>query len=252
MKDEIALITGGATGIGAATAQALAARDMRVVVCDINVSAGQRLADEIEGLFIECDVSDFNSVRDAVSACEQTFGTPTYGLLNAGIMTVPAGGDFLPIEAVSLEQFHRITGVNFNGVFHGMKALLPKLKAVGGGAITTTASTAAFGQLAIDPLYSATKHGLVGFVRSVAGANTHSKVRINAICPSVVDTAIVPESFRDPDTIMPPQEMAEAIVDLLLHGRNGEIRAKVAGAEAFVVPPVDVAATGGPRLEGMA
>lgn len=248
MSDRVAFITGGASGIGAATARALSLLGIRAAICDVNASAGQNLAEEINGRYIACDVSEYGSVCDAVAECEQTLGTPTYVHLNAGIMTVPTGADFLAIEDVSLTQYQNILGVNLDGVFHGMKALLPKLKAGEGGTITTTASTAAFGDLAIDPLYSATKHGLIGLVRSVAGANSGSGVRINAICPSVVDTGIVPDAFRDPETIMSPAEIAEDIVDLLLHGTNGEIRAKVSGRAAFIVPPVELSGIEAPTL----
>lgn len=235
----VALITGAATGIGAATARQLAAKDIKVAVCDVNETAGTALAEEIGGLFVHCDVTDYASVEQAVARCCETLGTPGYVHLNAGIMTVPTGDDFLAIEDVSLDQYRRILGVNLDGVFHGIKAVLPKLRD-GGGAITITASVAAFGMLPIDPLYSATKHSLVGFARSIAAANEGSNVRINVICPGVVDTAIVPDSFRDPDTIMSPDTLAEEVVDLLLNGANGEVRAKVTGHAAFVVPPIDV------------
>ncbi|NKB98460.1 MAG: SDR family NAD(P)-dependent oxidoreductase [Pseudomonadales bacterium] len=239
MSELVGFVTGAATGIGSATARQLAAKGLRVAVCDINRSVGAALADEIGGSFYECDVTNFASVQAAASACESELGTPTYVHLNAGIMTVPTDDPFLAIEDVTLDQFNSILGVNFTGVFHGMKVLLPKMKA-NGGAITTTASVAAFGQLPFDPLYSATKHALVGFVRSIAAANASGNVRINAICPGVVDTAIVPGMFRNPEMMMPPEELASEVVDLLYNGASGEIRAKVAGREAFEVPAIDV------------
>ena len=94
--------------------------------------------------------------------------------------------------------------------------------------------------LPIDPLYSATKHSLVGFARSVANFNEGGNVRVNVICPGVVDTAIVPDAFRDDATIMPPEALAAEVVDLLERGGNGEVRAKVTGRDAFVVPPIDI------------
>ncbi len=239
MADKVALITGAATGIGAATAERLSECGVRVAVCDINEEAGAKLAESIGGIFIPCDVTDYDSVQAAVSSCTDQLGVPDYGHLNAGIMTVPTGDDFLAIEDVSLEQYKRIIGVNLDGVFYGLKALLPVMRGRG-GAVTITASVAAFGMLPIDPLYSATKHALVGFARSIAGANEGGSVRVNVICPGVVDTAIVPDSFRDAATIMPPSELAAEVVDLLENGANGEVRAKVTGKSAFVVPPVDV------------
>ncbi|MEM9621198.1 MAG: SDR family oxidoreductase [Pseudomonadota bacterium] len=236
---KVALVTGAATGIGQATAMLLAERGLKVAVCDINAAAGQALADEIGGTFIECDVADLASVEQALAQCETALGPPDLAHLNAGIMTVPTGGDFLGIEDVAPEQYKRIVGVNLDGVYHGLKTLLPGIRERG-GAICITASIAAFGNLPVDPMYSATKHALVGFARSVAVANQDRGVRINVICPGVVDTAIVPDAFRDPATIMPPAELAAEVVDLLYNGSNGEVRAKVTGRPAFTVPPIDV------------
>ncbi len=244
MSNDVAMVTGGATGIGAATASRLADAGLKVVICDVNANDGEPLAARLNGTFLHCDVTDLESVTSAVERCAQEVGRPRFAHLNAGIMTVPTGNAFLPIEQVEPAQYRRILGVNLDGVFHGMKALLPTIRDLD-GAITVTASIAAFGLLPIDPLYSATKHALVGFVRSIAAANADASIRINAICPGVVDTAIVPDAFRDPATIMPPDEMAAEVVDLLLRAPTGDIRAKIAGHAAFTVPAIDVNALAG-------
>lgn len=236
---QVALVTGAATGIGAATARQLAKRGLRVAVCDVNVPAGQALADEIGGLFIQCDVTQPDSVENAVATCVSQLGVPELAHLNAGIMTVPTGDPYLAIEDVSLEQYRRILGVNLDGVFYGTKALLPKMKAANGGAITITASIAGLGILPVDPLYAATKYGLIGFTRGVAGANEGGNVRINAICPGVVDTAIVPDDFRGPG-ILSPDTLATEVVSLLTSGANGEIRVKMSENPAFPVLPTEL------------
>ncbi|MCR9277116.1 MAG: SDR family oxidoreductase [Pseudomonadaceae bacterium] len=236
---QVALITGAATGIGAATARKLAERGLRVAVCDVNAQAGQALAKEIDGLFIDCDVTKLESVERAVATCVSQLGVPDYGHLNAGIMTVPTGDPYLSIEDVSLEQYRRIIGVNLDGVFYGTKALLPIMKAGNGGAITITASIAGLGILPVDPLYATTKYGLIGFTRGVAGANEGGNVRINAICPGVVDTAIVPDDFRGPD-ILSPDTLAAEVVGLLTDGANGEIRVKMSANPAFAVHPTEL------------
>jgi len=238
MEGKIALVTGAATGIGAATVRQLAAKGCKIAVCDINERDGKALADEVSGIFIVCDVTDFDSVVSAVATCEQAFGVPDYAHLNAGLMTVPTGDPFLAIEDVSLEQYRRILGVNLDGVFHGTKALLPKMRAKG-GAITITASIGGFGVLAVDPLYATTKYALVGYGRSVAEANKDGNVRINVICPGVVDTNIVPDDFKAPD-IMTPDTMAAEVVDLLENGPNGEIRVKLADEQAFAMRPQEL------------
>ena len=241
MANPVLLITGGATGIGAAVATLAAAQDMTVAVCDVNESAGAALAEKIGGHFIHCDVTKLDSVAAAVEQCEAQVGVPTYAHLNAGIMTVPTGAPFLAIEDVSADQYNKIVGVNLNGVFHGAKCLLPKMRAAG-GAITITASTAGLSAVPVDPMYTATKYALVGFGRAVAAANDGSSVRINVICPGVTDTQIVPDEYKAPQfNMMPAEVMAAEVIDLLQKGANGEIRVKVAkDTPAFTVDVPDL------------
>jgi NAD(P)-dependent dehydrogenase (short-subunit alcohol dehydrogenase family) len=238
VSSKIALITGAATGIGAQVARMLAARDIRVAICDVNVDAGQALAQEIGGVFLPCDVTRLSSMTSAANNCIKALGVPDFVHLNAGIMTVPTGDAFLAIEDVSLDQYRRIVGVNLDGVFHGVKVLLPKMRKKG-GAITITASIAGLGVLPIDPMYAATKYALIGFGRAVAGANANTNMRINVICPGVVDTGIVPDAFKSPD-IMAPETMAAEVVDLLHNGPNGEVRVRIAQRPAFAVVPQDL------------
>ena len=241
MTDKVALVTGAATGIGAGVCRALAAGGIKVAVCDINEAAGQSLADEIGGVFIPCDVSSLDSVASAVQACVDELGAPDYVHLNAGIMTVPTNEPFLAIEDVSEAQYRQIVGVNLDGVFHGVKCVLPLMRAKGGG-ITITASTAGLSVVPVDPMYTATKHALIGFGRAVAAANEGSNVRINVICPGVVDTQIVPDAYRAPQfNIMPVDVMAAEVVDLLQNGDNGEVRVKsAADRPAFPAPQPDL------------
>lgn len=243
MTQETALITGGATGIGAAVARALTERGIRVAICDVNERDGQALAEALAGLFIRCDVTDAGSVQAAADRCVAELGVPRYVHLNAGIMTVPTGEPFVAIEDVTEDQYRRIVGVNLDGVYHGLKALLPLLRQ-GGGAITITASTAGLTLVPVDPMYTATKYALVGLGRAVAAANEGTSVRINVICPGVVDTAIVPDAYRKPEfNVMPASVMAAEVVELLLDGANGEVRVKVAeDRPAFTVDPLDLRA----------
>ncbi len=241
MADKVALITGGATGIGAAVATALAEHGIRSAICDVN-PAGQALADSLGGRFLHCDVTKLTDVRSALDDCVSQLGVPDYVHLNAGIMTVPTGDPYLAIEDVSQEQYRKIVGVNLDGVFHGMKTVLPMLRA-NGGAVTITASTAGLSVVPVDPLYTATKYALIGFARAVAAANAGANVRINVICPGVTDTAIVPDDYKKPEFgMMPTSVMAAEIVDLLMNGANGEVRVKVrADTPAFTVDPPTLA-----------
>ncbi len=248
MADKIAFVTGAASGIGEAVSRQLRSVGMRVAMCDINTSQGERIAQEIGGYFIHCDVARFDSVEAAADECASTLGVPDYAHLNAGIMTVPPGESYLAIEDVSIEQYRRITSINMDGVFFGLKALLPRMKAKGGGAITITASVAGFVPLGIDPLYGMSKHGMIGLGRGVAAANAGSGLRVNVICPGVVDTPILPHEFRVPHVErMPASVLAEEVVDLLLRGENGEVRVKFTGKPSFrmEVPDLNAPAEGG-------
>jgi NAD(P)-dependent dehydrogenase (short-subunit alcohol dehydrogenase family) len=228
MKDRIALVTGASTGIGAAVSTALAAQGVKVAVCDINRTDGEALADRLGGEFIQCDVTSLASVQEAVGNCVERLGVPDYVHLNAGIMTVPTGDPYIAIEDLSEAQYKKIVGVNLDGVFHGMKTLLPLMREKG-GTVTITASTAGLSVVPVDPMYTATKYALIGFGRAVAAANEGSNVRINVICPGVTDTAIVPDEYKRPEFgMMPAELMAAEVVDLLMNGPNGEVRVKSA------------------------
>ncbi len=236
MTGEVLLVTGGATGIGAAVATLAAEQGCKVAICDVNEAAGSELAEQLGGRFISCDVTDLASVSDAVEECVRELGVPTYVHLNAGIMTVPTGEPFLAIEDVSEAQYRKIVGVNLDGVFHGAKTLIPIMRE-SGGAITITASTAGLSAVPVDPMYTATKYALVGFGRAVAAANEGSNIRVNVICPGVTDTQIVPDEYKAPEfNMMPVEVMAAEVVDLLQNGANGEVRVKVAAEQpAFTV-----------------
>ena len=226
MKDEVVLITGGATGIGAAVAKLATLEGAKVAICDINSSDGTALAKELGGWFIRCDVTDVESVASAVAECIRELGAPKYVHLNAGVMTVPPDEPFLPIEHVSEGQFRRVVNINVAGVFNGLKSVIPEMRH-NGGAITITASAAALAIAPFDPIYAATKCAVIGLARSVAAANEGANVRVNVICPGGVDTAIVPTEIKGDYGFMPPQVMAAEVIDLLKAGENGEVRVKL-------------------------
>ncbi len=241
MSEQVALVTGAATGIGAAVATQLAALGIKVAICDVNARDGEPLANALGGEFIHCDVTSLASVEAAVETCVNKLGVPDYVHLNAGIMTVPTGDPYLAIEDVTEQQYRKIVGVNLDGVYHGMKTVLPILRKKG-GAVTITASTAGLSVVPVDPMYTATKYALVGLGRAVAAANADTNVRINVICPGVVDTQIVPDDYKKPEFgMMPTEVMAKEIVDLLQNGANGEVRVKTrAERPAFAIEPPDL------------
>ena len=237
MDQKVALITGGASGIGEEVCRLLAEHHFLVAVCDIDREKAEAVARSIGGIGIECDVASLQSVQSAASRCTAGVGAPDFAHLNAGIMTSPHGEPYQPIEFVSLDAYRKIMGVNLDGVFNGLQTFLPTMQE-SGGCITVTASIAGLGFVPVDPLYTATKHAVIGLTRAVAAANSGSKVRINAICPGVVDTAIVPPDFKS-RPMMPARILAEEVVDLYENGENGEVRVKIAADRpSFTVDPV--------------
>jgi NAD(P)-dependent dehydrogenase (short-subunit alcohol dehydrogenase family) len=235
-SEKVAWVTGGARGIGRAVCAAFVERGVRVVLLDRDAVAGAETASALGAEFIACDVTDPDAWANAVERGLGISGTPDFVHLNAGVMSVPAGEPFLPLEALSLAQYRRIVSVNLDGVVFGLRALLPLMKSRG-GAITVTASMVGLIPLPIDPMYSATKHALVGLVRSVAETLRQEPLRLNAICPGGVDTAIVPEALRSSGMpMMSPHALALDVVDLLTKGANGEIRVRLsADMPAFAV-----------------
>ncbi len=237
MKGKVALVTGGASGIGAEVCRKLAAAGARVALLDVDEGRGGALADAIGARFIRCNVADPDDWRAAVAACMEQLGVPDYAHLNAGVMSVGAEQPFVAIDELPLASYRRIVGVNLDGVVFGLQALMPRMRSRG-GAITVTASLVGLVPLPIDPMYSATKHALVGLVRSVAAAAPESELRINAICPGGVDTPIVPGALRSGGmAMMPVSILADEVLDLLERGATGEIRLRVDAAEPAQVVP---------------
>ena len=238
MEGRVALVTGAASGIGAAVAELLALGGARLVLADVDADRGEKLAERVGGRFVRCDVGEPADWERLVELCVRDAGMPDLAHLNAGIMSVRPDEPFLPIERLPLESYRRILRVNLDGVFLGLRALIPGMRARG-GAITVTSSLAGLIPVPDDPVYAATKHALVGLVRSLAGALAATSLRINAICPGAVETAITPEAMKtDRMPRMPARELALEVVDLLLRGASGEIGVKAKqGSPAFSVPP---------------
>ena len=183
--DQVALVTGGAAGIGAGISRMLAASGARVVVADLDVDGAVALADELGGLAVACDVSVLDQVRAAVDEAVSTFGRVDVLVLNAGVDS-----------GFSLEQFdevayRRAMGVNLDGVVFGLAAALPVLRADGGGRVLVIASLAGLAPVPPDPVYAANKAAVVNLVRSVAPGFMAQGVLVNALCPSYTDTAIL-------------------------------------------------------------
>ena len=193
MSGAKAIVTGGASGIGAAAARALAVRGHHVVIGDIDAAAGQHVADEIGGTFAPLDVAD-PVAWDAVVDQHGPFGV---AVLNAGIGTGhPLAEDAMPVVDLPNGAYRRIMGINVDGVVFGTRAVLPAMLQAGSGDIVVTASLAGLAPFGRDPVYALTKHAVIGFVRSMAGALEGRGVAVSAICPGFTATNLVPPEAR--------------------------------------------------------
>ncbi|PRY30920.1 NADP-dependent 3-hydroxy acid dehydrogenase YdfG [Umezawaea tangerina] len=205
-EGKVALITGAANGIGAGASRRLAESGAHVVVADIDGDRGKVIADEVDGLFVHCDVRDPEHSKAAVAAAVERFGKLDLVALNAGISTgFTLGEDFDP------ERYRSVMGINLDGVVYGVHAALPALRETG-GQIIATASMAGITPTPMDPIYGANKTAVVGLVRSLAPSLQKTGVRVNALCPSFADTAIIgPFRAQLESTNMPIMEVADVV-----------------------------------------
>jgi NAD(P)-dependent dehydrogenase (short-subunit alcohol dehydrogenase family) len=217
LEGKVAVVTGGASGIGLATATRLAAEGVHLVIADLNEEAGKTVAADLDGRFVRADVGRSADWPAVVAEAEESFGGLDLAYLNAGVTTQQPD-----ICAVTDEQVRRVFGANVDGVIFGTRAVAPAIERRGGGAIVATASLAGIIAFAPDPLYTATKHAVVGLVRSLAPQLAARRITINAVCPGVVDTPLVGparDRLRESGFAMiPPEEIADAVVRCMTGG----------------------------------
>ncbi|ATW51345.1 SDR family NAD(P)-dependent oxidoreductase [Streptomyces peucetius] len=186
LRGKVAIVTGGASGLGRATALALAEAGAEVVVADVDAEGGREVADIVGGHFRACDVSDLDANRALVNFAVEHCGGVDIAFLNAGVSTgCGVGDDF------DLARYRRAMGANLDGVVFGTHAVLPALRARGGGSIVATASLAGLASVPFDPLYGANKHAVVGLARSLGPALASDAIRFNAVCPGYAESRII-------------------------------------------------------------
>ncbi|ELZ52215.1 3-oxoacyl-ACP reductase [Halorubrum distributum JCM 9100] len=187
-EDSVALVTGAGSGIGRATANRLAAEGATVVAADIDTEAGQETAEQIKEndgnvTFIEVDTSRSESIEALVDTTLNEHGRLDYAVNNAAIGNTPA-----QVPEIDEEEWDRVLDVNQTGVWAGMKYELPALYDTGGGAIVNVSSKAGLRGSPGRAPYAASKHGVVGLTRTAALETANDDVRVNAVCPTIVET----------------------------------------------------------------
>jgi NAD(P)-dependent dehydrogenase (short-subunit alcohol dehydrogenase family) len=186
----VAVVTGAAGHIGTATMRLLAERGARIVAVDRkreDLSAAiKELPPAAEALAVAADVTEEDEVAGYVQACLDRFGTVDVFYNNAGVE-----GDVKPITEYSLESFRRVLDVNVVGVFLGMKHVLPVMLKNDSGSIINTASIAGLVGSPHIAVYSASKHAVIGLTKSAAWECTATRVRVNCVCPGLIDSRML-------------------------------------------------------------
>ena len=224
LEGRVAVVTGGASGIGLASVQRLASEGATVVVADLDTVAGEKAAAEVEGLFVEVDVTDQSAVEALFARAKETYGSVDVAFNNAGIS--PPEDD--SILTTDIDAWRKVQEVNLTSVYYCCKAVLPYMLEQGKGSIINTASfVAVMGAATSQISYSASKGGVLSMSRELGVQFARQGVRVNALCPGPVNTPLLQELFASD---------AERAQRRLVHvpmGRFGEPE-EMAAAVAFL------------------
>jgi NAD(P)-dependent dehydrogenase (short-subunit alcohol dehydrogenase family) len=197
LEGRVALITGGASGIGLASAQRLASEGATIVVVDMNAEAGNAAAAELGGLFVPADVTSSEDNERMYATAFETYGRIDIAFHNAGIS--PPDDD--SILVTGLDAWRRVQEVNLTSVFLGCKAVIPYMQRAGRGSIINTASFVATMAAATSQIsYTASKGGVLAMSRELGVQFAREGIRVNALSPGPVNTPLLQELFaKDPE-----------------------------------------------------
>lgn len=216
LAGRVALVTGGARGIGAAVARAVVAAGGQVVVGDVLDEEGRRTVEELGAAasYIHLDVTDRNGWAAAVSGAERTFGRLDVLVNNAAITGTS------PIDAYGYDDFERIMAVNVTGVFNGIRAVIPAMRAVGGGSIINFSSVAGLMGFQYSSGYVTSKFAVRGLTKAAAIDLAPDHIRVNSVHPGFVNTPMTAGAPVDPTLLNlmgrggEPEELARLVIFL--------------------------------------
>src|SRR5438477_4238408 len=225
LEGKPALVTGGASGIGAATARRLAAEGARVAIADLDLAGARDVAAELDGAAVEMDVADAGSARAGVAAAADAVGPLEIVVNNAGT------DRFGWFTATDEEMWDVVLGVNLRGVLAVTHAVLPSMHERGGGSIVNVASEAGRVGSQGSAAYSAAKAGVIGFTKAIARESARFGVRCNAVAPGPIDTPLLNAAPAMLGEL--GERLKAAMVNSTALGRSGEPE-EVAAAIAFL------------------
>ncbi len=197
LENKVAIVTGGASGIGKAIVELFVKEGAKVVIADLNEQLGNELLNSVgEGnvVFVKADASSAEDNKKIVEVAIENFGALHIAVNNAGI-----GGEAAIVGDLSIEGWKKVIDINLNGVFYGMHYQLPEMEKVGGSIINMASILGSVG-FAHSSAYVAAKHGVVGLTKTAGWEYATKGVRINAIGPGFISTPLV-DNALDADTL---------------------------------------------------
>jgi NAD(P)-dependent dehydrogenase (short-subunit alcohol dehydrogenase family) len=226
LEGKVAVVTGAADGIGAATARRLGREGAKLALVDVRSEALNAVAADLDGdaIAIVADVSSADDVKQYTAATLERFGRIDLAMLNAGVASA-----HLSVADASIEDFDRVIGTNLRGCFLTMQAAIRAMLARdGGGAIVATASMLALQGGPLFGAYTASKHGILGLVRSAALELGSRGIRVNALCPGYVDTSMLRAAEAEQEDPAAAREVMQKFNAFGRYGQPGEMAAMAA------------------------